>query len=105
MTTQITDKTFDSEVLKSKLPVLVDFFADWCGPCRQLLPIITELSEEMKDKIKIVKVNVDESPDTPAQYGVRGIPSLMIFKGGEVVANKTGASSKSVLKDWIEENL
>ncbi|MFC1659697.1 thioredoxin [Pseudomonadota bacterium] len=105
MTNEITDKTFEAEVLKAKGPVLVDFFAEWCGPCRLLLPIITELAEEMKDKIKIVKCNVDENPNTPAQYGVRGIPSLMIFKDGEVIANKTGASSKAALQIWIEENL
>lgn len=105
MTTKITDKTFEAEVLKAKGPVLVDFFAEWCGPCRQLLPIIEELTDEMKEKIKIVKCNVDDSPNTPAKYGVRGIPSLIIFNNGEVVANKTGASSKVALKGWIEENL
>jgi len=105
MAKEITDATFESDVLQSNKTVLLDFWAPWCGPCRQLLPIIDEISEEMKDKIQVMKCNVDENTRTPAKYGVRGIPALMIFKGGQVVANRTGATSKAVLTQWIEENL
>jgi len=102
---QVTDKDFDSEVIKSDKPVLVDFFAEWCGPCRSLIPTIDALAVEMADKVKIVKVNVDHSPDAPGTYGVRSIPSLFIFKNGEAVAKKSGALAKSDLEKWITENL
>ncbi len=104
-TTAVTDATFDAEVLKSDLPVVVDFWAEWCGPCKMIGPSLEELSEEMGDKIKIVKVNVDENPSTPAQMGVRGIPSMFLFKDGQVVSNKVGAAPKAALQSWIEESI
>ncbi|WP_428546209.1 thioredoxin [Profundibacter sp.] len=104
-TTAVTDATFDAEVLKSDLPVVVDFWAEWCGPCKMIGPSLEELSEEMGDKVKIVKVNVDENPSTPAQMGVRGIPSMFLFKDGQVVSNKVGAAPKAALQSWIEESI
>lgn len=103
MATQpVTDATFDAEVRQSDLPVVVDFWAEWCGPCRQIGPALEELAAEYDGKVKIVKVNVDENPGLPSQFGVRGIPSLFLFKGGEVVSNKVGAAPKAALKNWIE---
>ncbi len=104
-TVAVTDATFEEEVLKSDLPVVVDFWAEWCGPCKMIGPSLEELSEEMGDKVKIVKVNVDENPSAPAQMGVRGIPSMFLFKGGEVVSNKVGAAPKAALQSWIEESI
>jgi len=104
-TTAVTDATFDAEVLKSDLPVVVDFWAEWCGPCKMIGPSLEELSEEMADKVKIVKVNVDENPSAPAQMGVRGIPSMFLFKDGQVVSNKVGAAPKAALQSWIEESI
>ena len=101
----VTDATFDAEVRQSDLPVVVDFWAEWCGPCRQIGPALEELSEEMAGKVKIVKVNVDDNPNTPGQLGVRGIPALFLFKDGEVVSNKTGAAPKAALQGWIEDAL
>ena len=100
----ITDTQFESEVLKSKGLVLVDFWAEWCGPCRQLLPIMEELSGEVSDKIKIYKMNVDEAPATPANLGIRSIPSLLMFRDGKLIDTKIGLDSKSVITDWINEN-
>ena len=104
MTTQpVTDATFDAEVKQADLPVIVDFWAEWCGPCKQIGPALEELSEEYAGKIKIVKLNVDENPNTPAQMGIRGIPALFMFKDGQVVSNKVGAAPKAALKNWIDE--
>ena len=98
----VTDATFDTEVRQADLPVVVDFWAEWCGPCRQIGPALEELSEELDGKVKIVKVNVDENPGAPSQLGVRGIPALFLFKDGQVVSNKTGAAPKAALQSWIE---
>ncbi len=100
----IQDADFDSEVLKANGLVLVDFWAEWCGPCRQLLPIMEELSSEMRGKVEILKMNVDEAPSTPASFGIRSIPSLLLFKDGKLVDTKVGLNSKSVLSDWINQH-
>ena len=96
---------FIVEVINSEVPVLVDFWAEWCGPCKQIGPSLEELSEEYAGKIKIAKVNVDENPVSPGNLGVRGIPALFLFKDGELVSNKMGALPKNALNDWIVENL
>jgi len=105
MAQAVTDASFESEVLQSSEPVLVDFWAEWCGPCKMLSPIVEELSGEMKDRLKVVKVNIDENPHAPTKYGVRGIPTLMLFKGGELKATKVGAMPKAPLQEWIEGQL
>ena len=100
-TVAVTDATFDAEVRKATVPVVVDFWAEWCGPCRQIGPALEELAREYAGKVKIVKVNVDENPESPAQLGVRGIPALFLFKNGQVVSNKVGAAPKAALANWI----
>lgn len=104
-TVAVTDATFDAEVRQSDLPVVVDFWAEWCGPCKMIGPSLEDLSTELAGKVKIVKVNVDENPDSPAALGVRGIPALFLFKDGQVVSNKVGAAPKAALQAWIEDSL
>ena len=104
-TVAVTDDTFDAEVKKSDIPVVVDFWAEWCGPCKQIGPALEELSDEYAGKVKIVKVNVDENPNAPASMGVRGIPALFLFKDGQVVSNKTGAAPKAAMASWIDESI
>ena len=101
MAAQVNDAGFDAEVLKSDLPVLVDFWAPWCGPCRAIAPVIDELTQEFEGKVAIMKMNVDENPATPSKFGIRAIPTLILFKDGEVVDQSTGAVSKSSIKDMI----
>ena len=104
-TIKTTDAEFQTDVLGADKPVLVDFWAEWCGPCKAIGPALEEISEDIGDKLTIAKLNIDENPATPTQYGVRGIPTLLIFKSGAVVAEKIGALPKSALQQWIEESL
>ncbi|HEX4842688.1 MAG TPA: thioredoxin TrxA [Limnobacter sp.] len=101
----VSDASFDSDVLKTDGPVLVDYWAEWCGPCKMIAPILDEMSAEYKGKVQIAKMNVDENSETPAKYGIRGIPTLMLFKNGAVVATKVGALSKSQLAAFLESHL
>jgi thioredoxin 1 len=102
---QTSDTSFDKDVLKAEKPVVVDFWAEWCGPCKMIAPALEELASEMDDQIVVAKVNIDDNPLTPTKYGVRGIPTLMMFKNGEVAATKVGAVPKSKLFEWVEESL
>jgi thioredoxin 1 len=98
----VTDKSFETDVLNSEGPVLVDFWAEWCGPCRQIAPSLEDMSKDMAGKVTIAKINIDENPATPGKYGVRGIPTMMIFKGGKVASTKVGALPKSKLYEWVQ---
>ncbi len=104
-TKQITDASFTADVLNADGPVLVDFWAEWCGPCKMIGPSLEELSEELGEKVTIAKLNIDENPDAPGQYGVRGIPTMILFKGGAPAATKVGAAPKGQLKAWLEGEL
>jgi thioredoxin 1 len=101
----VTDESFEDEVLKSNEPVLVDYWADWCGPCKMIAPVLDEIASEYAGRIKVAKLNIDENPNTPPRYGIRGIPTLMLFRQGEVEATKVGAVSKSQLTAFIDSNL
>jgi len=101
-TTMISDSSFETDVLKSSKPVLVDFWAEWCGPCKMIAPALEEIGASMADKVTIAKLNIDDNPKTPKKYGVQGIPMLMLFKDGQVAAIKIGALPKSQLKQWVE---
>ncbi len=105
MPKNVSDDTFDSDVLNADGPVLVDFWAEWCGPCKQIAPALEELDQTMGGQVTVAKVNIDDNPMTPSKYGVRGIPTLILFKGGEVAATKVGAIPASTLKSWVEENI
>ena len=101
----ISDTDFDKEVINSEVPILVDFWAEWCGPCKAIAPSLEELSEEMSNKLKVVKINVDENPSTSQAYSIRSIPALMIFKNGEKISEKMGALPKSALETWINDTI
>ena len=104
-TTKVTDASFDADVLKSAEPVVVDFWAEWCGPCRMIGPSLDQISEEMAGKVKIVKINVDENPATAAKFGIRSIPTMLLFKNGELASQKVGAASKGDLSKWISASV
>ncbi len=102
---ETSDSSFESDVLKSETPVVVDFWAEWCGPCKSIAPHLEELANEKGEQIKVAKVNIDDNPLTPTKYGVRGIPTLMLFKDGELAATKVGAVPKSKLFEWVDESV
>ncbi len=104
-TVKVTDDSFDSDVLKADGPVLVDFWAEWCGPCKQLAPALDEISSELSGRLQIVKLNIDDNPMTPGKYGVRGIPTLMLFQNGKVSATRVGAMPKGKLMEWLSESV
>jgi thioredoxin 1 len=104
-TTKVSDASFESDVLKAPGPVLVDFWAEWCGPCKAIAPALEDIANDLGDKVTVAKLNIDENPKTPGQYGVRGIPTLMLFKDGKVAATKVGALPKKQLADWVESVL
>ena len=104
-TKAVTDSSFETDVLKADKPVLVDFWAEWCGPCKMIGPSLEEIAEELGEKVTIAKINIDDNPNAPSQYGVRGIPTMILFKNGQPTATKVGAAPKSQLKGWIESAL
>ena len=104
-TKKITDESFETDVVKASLPTVVDFWAEWCGPCKQIGPVLEEISDEMKDQVVIAKHNIDEEPNSPTKYGIRGIPTMLLFKDGQLKATKVGATTKSNIVSWIKENI
>ena len=103
--THLSDEAFEQEVLQSQVPVLVDYWAEWCGPCKMIAPILDDISKEYAGRLKVAKLNIDENKNTPPKYGIRGIPTLMLFKNGNVEATKVGALSKSQLTAFIDSNI
>ena len=104
-TVSVTDESFENDVLKSEKPIVVNFWAEWCGPCKQIGPTLEEISNEMSSDVIIAKHNIDNEPNTPTKYGIRGIPTMLLFKSGELKATKVGASTKSNIVEWIKENI
>ena len=104
-TVSVTDESFENDVLKSEKPIVVDFWAEWCGPCKQIGPTLEEISDEMSSDVIIAKHNIDNDPNTPTKYGIRGIPTMLLFKSGELKPTKVGASTKSNIVEWIKENI
>ena len=104
-TIKISDETFEENVIKNNKPIIIDFWAEWCGPCKQIGPILEEISDEYNDKIIIGKMDVDENPETPGKYQIRGIPTILLFNKGELIDTKVGMSSKTELKEWIDKNI
>ena len=102
-TVKVSDESFDKDVLQSDLPVLVDFWAEWCGPCKQIAPALEQIAEELADHVTIAKLNIEESPTTPSRYGVRGIPTMMLFRGGQMTSMKVGAMPKQKIVEWLAE--
>ncbi|MCK5285468.1 MAG: thioredoxin [Alphaproteobacteria bacterium] len=98
----VTDSNFETEVLKADLPVVVDFWAEWCGPCKTLTPVVEEVAEELVGKVKVVKVNIDDAPETPSKYGIRGVPTLIVFKEGKIIDTRVGGMPKNQLVEWIK---
>ena len=101
----VSDDSFEQEVLQSEMPVLIDYWAEWCGPCKMIAPVLDEVASEYADKVRVAKLNIDENPATPPKYGIRGIPTLMLFKNGNVEATKVGALSKSQLTAFLDSNI
>ena len=104
-TKAVTDENFEKEVINSSMPIVVDFWAEWCGPCKQIGPLLEEISDELKDKVVIAKHNIDNEPNTPTKYGIRGIPTMLLFKNKELKSTKVGASTKSDILGWIKQNI